>query len=103
MAVQAVNETTFEQEVLKSELPVLVDFWAPWCGPCRALGPMIEELSEEMPGVKFCKVNVDENPQLAASFRIMGIPAVFLFRDGKVANNMIGLQPKESIRELLER
>ena len=103
MAVQAVNETTFEQEVLQSELPVLVDFWAPWCGPCRALGPAIEELSEEMPGVKFCKVNVDENPQLAARFRIMGIPAVFVFRDGKVVNNTIGLQPKESIRDLLER
>ncbi len=98
----AVNGENFEQVVLKSEKPVLVDFWAEWCGPCRMLGPVIEELAGEHPEIELAKVNVDECPELAMGYRVNAIPAVMLFKDGKVAAQTVGYQPKESLEALLK-
>lgn len=104
MSVVHTTGENFENEVLKSEGLVLVDFWAPWCGPCRMLGPILEELEKEMgEDVKVCKVNVDEEGALAQQYGIMSIPAVFLFKGGEVVETMIGLQPKESFEEALKK
>jgi thioredoxin 1 len=94
-----VNSNSFSQEVLESDQPVVVDFWAPWCGPCQMMGPIIEGLAKDLPEVKFVKVNVDENQDLAAQFQIMGIPALFLFKGGQVARQWSGLQPAVSLKE----
>lgn len=92
----------FQQEVLQSDLPVLVDFWATWCGPCRMLAPTIEELAREYEGrVKVCKVNVDEEPQLAAQFGIVSIPTVKVFRNGAVSGSLVGLRSKKELEALL--
>ena len=101
MAVIELSSNNFEQEVLRSEAPVLVDFWASWCGPCKMLAPVVEELAGEHPEVKFAKVNVDEHPELAMVYRISAIPAVMLFRDGKVANQSVGFQSKEALAQLI--
>jgi len=104
MSVVQTTGENFENEVLKSEGLVLVDFWAPWCGPCRMLGPILEELEKEMgEKVKVCKVNVDEEGALAQQYGIMSIPAVFLFKGGEVVETMIGLAPKESFEEALKK
>lgn len=104
MSVVQTTGENFENEVLKSEGLVLVDFWAPWCGPCRMLGPILEELEQEMgEKVKVCKVNVDEEGALAQKYGIMSIPAVFLFKGGEVVETMIGLQPKESFEDALKK
>jgi len=104
MSVVHVTGDNFESEVLKSESLVLVDFWAPWCGPCRMLGPILEELEKEMgEKVKVCKVNVDEEGGLAQQYGIMSIPAVFVFKGGEVVETMIGLQPKESFEEIVNK
>ena len=91
----------FEQEVLKSDRPVLVDFWAAWCGPCRMLAPTIDELALENDGIKVGKVNVDEQEDLAASFGIMSIPTVLAFKDGKLINQAVGVQSKQALLQLL--
>ena len=101
MAVIEVSSNNFEREVLKSEMPVLVDFWAPWCGPCKMLGPVVEQLSAEKPDVKFVKVNVDESTELAMVYRISAIPALLLFKDGKVAAQSVGFQSKEELAGLI--
>ena len=102
MALQ-VNEQTFEEEVLKSGIPVLVDFWATWCGPCQMMGPVVEELSEELAGkVKVCKVNVDENSELANKYGIMSIPNFILFKNGEVSGQQIGAVGKDGLLELIE-
>ncbi len=103
MATVAVSDATFEDEVLKSDIPVVVDFWAEWCGPCKQIGPSLEEISEEMDGkVKIVKVNVDENPNTPAQMGVRGIPALFLFKDGQVVSNKIGAAPKASLVEWIE-
>lgn len=102
----ALNKTDvshFEADVLKANKPVLVDFWAEWCGPCRALGPILEELAQEV-GEKatVLKVNVDENPELAQKYGIRGIPTMIFFKNGQAAKTLVGMQPKEEIKKSLE-
>ena len=97
-----VTDATFKKEVLESEKPVIVDFWAEWCGPCRILGPRFEELSKEMTGVKFVKLNVDENMATSGSYSIRSIPTLLIFKKGEVAGNIIGAYPKEMIKQKIE-
>ncbi|NMA85711.1 MAG: thioredoxin [Tissierellia bacterium] len=102
--MKEINENQFNEEVLENELPVLVDFWAPWCGPCRALGPILEELSGEYEGkIKFVKINVDENPDISGKYRIMSIPTVKIFNDGKIVEDMIGLKTKDQLEKILDK
>jgi len=98
-----ITTENFEQEVLQSELPILVDFWAEWCGPCKMIAPFLAEIAEERTGeVKVGKINVDEQPALAAKFGIMSIPTVVLFKNGEAVNGFVGYRPKEQIEELLK-
>lgn len=97
------TDQNFEQEVISSEKPVLVDFWAPWCGPCQMMGPVIEQLAEEIgDGAKVGKVNVDENNEVSAKFGIMSIPALKIFKGGVVVKEFVGVQSKEVLKKALE-
>ena len=97
-----ITKNNFEAEVLRSEITVLVDFWATWCGPCRMLAPVISEIAEEYAGtVKVGKVNVDEEPELAMQFRVDSIPTVMLFKEGRLVNTTVGFRPKEQITAML--
>jgi thioredoxin 1 len=103
MATVAVTDDSFEAEVRKSDIPVVVDFWAEWCGPCKQIGPALEELAKEYQGrVKIVKVNVDENPSSPAQMGVRGIPTLFLFKDGKVVSNKVGAAPKAALQNWIE-
>ena len=101
MAVVTITKENFDAEVLHSEKPVLLDFWASWCGPCRMLSPVVDEVAEERTDVKVGKVNVDEQPELAAEFGVMSIPALLVFENGKLARQSVGARPKAGVLELL--
>jgi thioredoxin 1 len=101
MSVITVTKENFQQEVLQSELPVLVDFWATWCNPCRMLAPIIHEIADEHPEIKVAKIDVDEQPELAAQFQVMSIPTLFIFKDGQVVNSAAGVRPKQQILNLI--
>ncbi len=101
MAALNITKQNFEQEVLHSDKKVLIDFWAAWCGPCRRVSPVIEEIADERPDIKVCKVNVDEQPELAAQFQIMSIPALVVMEHGQIVNQSVGARPKAQIRNLL--
>jgi len=98
-----VTDSTFEAEVLKATSPVLVDFWATWCGPCRMVGPVVEELATEYEGkVKVCKLDVDENGQTAGKFGITAVPTLMIFKDGVMAQRVVGVRPKKELKALLD-
>ena len=98
------TDGNFELEILKSEVPVMVDFWAPWCGPCHIIGPVIEELAAEYAGrVKLAKMNVDDNPATPSQYGIRGIPTVILFKDGKVFDQIVGAVPKSKVEEMIKK
>lgn len=101
MAEVTITSQNFEEEVLKSNKPVLVDFWASWCGPCKMLAPVIAEIAEENSDIKVGKINVDEEPELAEKFGVMSIPTIAVFKNGEITRGTVGYQPKDAILKLL--
>jgi thioredoxin 1 len=101
-ALPEVTDNTFQAEVIESETPVLVDFWAPWCGPCRVVGPVLEEIQAERDDLRIVKLNTDENPETAAAFQVLSIPTMILFKGGEPAKKIIGAYPKRKLEAELE-
>lgn len=102
MSVIHLTKENFKEEVLDSKIPVLVDFWATWCGPCQMVGPIIEEIAGEVTDAKICKVDVDANPELAREYKVMSIPTLLVFKDGQIARRDVGAKPKEEILSMLK-
>ena len=101
MSAININIQNFEQEVLHSDKPVLLDFWAPWCGPCRMVVPLVEEIAEERPDIKVCKINVDEEQELAMRYNVYSIPTLMVLENGKIINQSVGAKPKDEILDML--
>lgn len=101
MSALSITKNNFQEEVINSEKPVLLDFWASWCGPCRMVSPIVDEIAQERSDIKVCKVNVEEQRELAAAFKVMSIPTLVVMRDGKITNRALGARPKEQILALL--
>ncbi len=101
MSAININKSNFPDEVLRSDRPVLLDFWAPWCGPCRMIAPVLEEIAQERSDIKVGKINVDEQPELAGQFGVMSIPTLVVMKDGRVINQALGARPKNQILALL--
>ena len=101
MSVINITRNNFQNEVINSDKPVLLDFWAPWCGPCRMVGPILEEIAGERSDIKIGKINVDEQPELASQFHVMSIPTLVVIKDGKIVNQSMGAKPKNTILAML--
>ncbi len=101
MSAVNINKTNFQEEVLRSDKPVLLDFWAPWCAPCRMVVPVIEEIADERPDIKVGKINVDEQPELASQFHVMSIPTLVVMKNGKIVNQVMGARPKAAILAMI--
>ena len=101
MTALKITKQNFQEEVMKSDKKVLIDFWAAWCGPCRMVSPVVDEIAAERPDIKLCKVNVDEEQELAASFQVMSIPALVVMENGKIVNQAVGARPKAQILAML--
>ncbi len=102
MSVLTVTKENFQSEVMESEKPVLIDFWASWCGPCKMVSPIVDEIAEEVSNAKICKVNVDEQPELASAFKVMSIPTLAVIKEGKVTNVAVGARQKKDIVSMLD-
>ena len=101
MSVITITKDNFQEEVLRSDKPVLIDFWAAWCGPCRMVSPLVDEIAEERSDIKVGKINVDEQPELAQQFDVMSIPTLVVYKNGQKVNEAVGLMPKEQVESLL--
>lgn len=102
MSVVVITKENFEEEVLKASQPVLVDFWASWCGPCRMVSPIVDQIAEERPDVKVCKVNIDEQPELASRYQVMSIPTLLVLRGGEIVQSAVGARSKSAILGMLD-